>query len=91
MHRPGSTRNVLVSVLLSLSVLTACSTLLTACSAQGPRHTPEQRESARTPPHSESTTQDTLETAGAATAMILVLGIGLAVAALPVLLVVFLL
>ena len=87
MHRPGSTRSVLVSVLLSLALLTACST-------QGPRHTPEQgksAESARTTVHSESTTKDTLETAGAATAIVLVLGIGLAVAALPVLLVVFLL
>jgi hypothetical protein len=85
MHRPDSIRSVLASVLLSL-------TMLTACSAQGPRHTPEQHESAGAPAaRPESTAKENLETAGAATATILVIGLGLAAAALPIVLLVLLL
>jgi hypothetical protein len=75
---------MLMTVLLSLTMLTACST-------HGPRDTQEQHEDAGSPTHTESTTKDAVETAGAATAVVVMLGIGLAVAALPVLLVVLLL
>ena len=84
MTHPDTIRNVLVSVLLSLTVLTGCS-------AQGSRDTQEQHGSAGTPTRSESTAKDTMEKAGAATAVVLVLGVALAAAALPVLLVVLLL
>jgi hypothetical protein len=84
MNRPDTIRNVLVSVLLSLTALTACST-------QGPRDTQEQHETAGTSTRSESTTKEALETAGTATMIVIVLGVSLAVAALPVLLAVFLL
>ena len=84
MRRPVSTRNVLASVLLSLTMLTACST-------QGQHPTPEQQESAGTQAKPEATTSENLETAGAATMVVLVVGAGLAVAALPIVLMVLLL
>jgi hypothetical protein len=84
MTRSNGIQNAALAVLLSLTALTACST-------QGPRDPQEQHGSADTSKRPETTTKDAMETAGAATAVVLVLGIALAVAAVPVLLVVLLL
>ena len=79
-------RNVLVSLLLALPVLTGCS-------AQEPQRDPQGQQEgtgAPAPTRSESV-KGTLETAGTATMVVVVLGVGLAAVALPVLLVVLLL
>ena len=80
----GTFRNVILIVLLPLAVLPACST-------QGPRQTQEQHETADRPTRSECKAKENLETAGQATLVVLVLGIAAGVAALPALLLIFLL
>jgi len=81
----NSFRNVLVVVLLSLTVLPACST-------QGPRQTEtqEQQPTANRPTRSQSKTSEVLDQAGGATLAIVVLGVLAGIAAVPALLILLL-
>jgi hypothetical protein len=81
--RLGSLRNVVVIALLSLAVLPACS-------SQAPRQTQEQQETANRPTRSVSKTSEALDEAGGATLAVVVVGVLVGVAILPVLLIVLL-
>ena len=83
MNRLSSVRNVLAVLMLSLTVLPACST-------QQPTPPHEQQQPATKPPHSVSKTNEALNKAGGATVAVVVLGVLVGLAALPVLLVLLL-
>jgi hypothetical protein len=67
MSRLGTFRNVVAIVLLPLAVLPACST-------QRARQTQEQQETVEKPARSQSKANESRETAGQATLVVLMLG-----------------
>ena len=86
MVRFATFRAVALGALLALAVLPACS-----AQRQHQTQEPIQQERAKRPARSEVNRASAADTAAGATAAVLVLGIGAGIAALPVLLLIFLL